>query len=446
MSKQETIDGYLNFVTRLGAGGDKAGAYAVDDLTNQASRLESMYRSNWMAGTIVDCVAEDMTKSGVDFVGSLSAVDEARVQGYITRKGLWRALLSAIKWARLYGGAILVIDLDGQDTSAPLNLDTVGLGSLRGFRVYDRWACEPSVNDVVFSSFGEPQPRYYTLALPHRQSYGVKIHHSRVLRLLGNELPPSACAQNGFWGASVLERLLDRLVYFDSATAGAASLVQKAHLRIVQVDSLREILAAGGLAEENLLKSFQYMRYLQNNEGVTLLDKADGFNTHSYSFSGLDSMVLQFGQQLSGACGIPLVRLFGQSPVGLNSTGESDLRLYYDGVLSQQESKLRECLSEVFKVCYRACFGEPEPSDFDFNFKPLWQVSTLEKSQLAQSLSATVCSAYTAGIVDLETALQELKRGSVENDVFGSITEDKIKAAVFSEPPLVSGESSVENV
>lgn len=442
-SGQKTADGFLNLNARLGLGANNlmsGSDYAPFDLSRDRQRLENIYRTSWMAGAIIDCIAEDMTRAGVDFVGSVSAIDEANFQKYLTQKGFWAACLNAIKWARLYGGAILVIDLDGQDLSAPLNLDGVGLNALRGFRVYDRWAVEPSLNELDFSAYGEPRPRYYTLTLGQSGDFGVRIHASRCLRFFGNELPPQQYVDEGFWGASVLERLYDRLVYFDNVTAGAAQLVEKAHLRTVQVEGLREILASGGFAEENLVQMFSQMRLFQSNEGVTLLDKNDVFNAHSYGFGGLDAMILQFGQQISGACGIPLVRLFGQSPAGLNATGESDLRLYYDNILSQQESRMRENLGRAFKVCFRSHFGAAEPVDFDFNFKPLWQVSTAEKVQLAQGLVNAVAAAFNAGIIDAETALQELKRGSVENDVFGSVTDEKIRNAAFEPPPELNGE------
>lgn len=70
----------------------------------------------------------------------------------------------------------------------------------------------------------------------------------------------------------------------------------------------------GGPAYEALLKNMDLVRLYQSNEGMTLLDGADTFETHQYSFAGLDDVISQFAEQISGATGIPLVRLFGQSP------------------------------------------------------------------------------------------------------------------------------------
>ena len=433
----KTDDGFLNLVTRVGQGAGNAlsnADYVKNDLTRNRERLDAIYRTSWVAGAIVDCIAEDMTRAGVDFVGDLQATTESYFQKYLTRKSVWLSLKNAIKWARLYGGAVAVIDVDGQDLSTPLNLDSVAAGQFNGLRIFDRWEIEPDSQRFVGLD-GEPE--FYTITNGAR-GFGLRIHYSRVLRFLGNDLPSHERRAENCWGASVLERLFDRLVYFDNVTAGAAQLVEKAHLRVVRINNFKTALRSDN-AVGSLVKYFDVMRYLQCNEGLTLLDKEDEYQAHSYGFGGLDAMVLQFGQQLSGACGIPLVRLFGQSPAGLNATGESDLRLYYDNILSLQESRLRENLTRLFSVCFRACFGEREPAGFDFNFQPLWQVSALDKAAMAASVSQSVLNAYSSGLLDASTALQELKRASVENGVFSAITDELIAAARLDDAPMPEG-------
>ena len=433
----KTDDGFLNLVTRVGQGAGNAlsnADYVKNDLTRNRERLDAIYRTSWVAGAIVDCIAEDMTRAGVDFIGDLQATTESYFQKYLTRKSVWLSLKNAIKWARLYGGAVAVIDVDGQDLSTPLNLDSVAAGQFNGLRIFDRWEIEPDSQRFVGLD-GEPE--FYTITNGAR-GFGLRIHYSRVLRFLGNDLPSHERRAENCWGASVLERLFDRLVYFDNVTAGAAQLVEKAHLRVVRINNFKTALRSDN-AVGSLVKYFDVMRYLQCNEGLTLLDKEDEYQAHSYGFGGLDAMVLQFGQQLSGACGIPLVRLFGQSPAGLNATGESDLRLYYDNILSLQESRLRENLTRLFSVCFRACFGGREPAGFDFNFQPLWQVSALDKAAMAASVSQSVLNAYSSGLLDSSTALQELKRASVENGVFSAITDDLIAAARLDDAPTPEG-------
>lgn len=435
-----TRDGFANLTARMGMGAQNVlsdGMYIFNLLTKNRIQLEAMYRGSWIVGNVVDCVAEDMTRAGVTIKGEDDPEKIQQMQASMTRLGIWGALLETIKWGRLYGGALAVIIIDGQDTSTPLDMKTIGKDQFRGLKVYDRWGLQPAVNDVIQEGMDAGLPAYYTVVSDPNSGKvtNQRIHHSRVIRQIGIQLPVWQAIVEQHWGESVIERLHDRLVSFDTATSGAANLINRAHLRTVGIEKLREILAAGGKAEENLLTMFHHMRMLQTNEGITLLDKEDQFQAHSYTFSGLSDMVLQFGQQISGASGIPLVRLFGQSPSGLNSTGESDLRMYYDNILAQQESRLREGVMRVLRVLHMSKFGQPAPENFDFDFVPLWQTSQKEKADIAKVVADTVKVAVDAGVIDTPTALKELKQSSEYTGVFSNITEQQITEAENEPPP-----------
>lgn len=436
----KTIDGFINLAARMGVGADNLlgqGSYTLNALTRNRIQLENMYRGSWIVGAVVDSVAEDMTREGIEIEGSIEPEQIVKLQQALTRKGIWAGLLESIKWSRLYGGSIAVINIEGQDPSTPLNYDTVAKNQFSGIKIYDRWQLIPDVSNIVESGIDAGLPMYYGIIgnLATGTASTVKVHHSRVIRHIGIQLPMWMAVTEQYWGESVIERMYDRLLSFDTATMGAANLIQKAYLRTVKIDKLREVLAAGGKAEENLVTMFHLMRQLQTSEGVTLLDKEDEFNTTSYTFAGLSDIMLQFGQQISGACGIPLVRLFGQSPAGLNSTGESDLRMYYDNVSAQQESRLRDGLFKILNVLYRSLFGAAPPEDFNFDFVPLWQMSQKEQADVASVAANTIAMAFEKGIIDQATALQELHQLSDRTGVFSNISKEAIAEAAIELPP-----------
>jgi hypothetical protein len=134
------------------------------------------------------------------------------------------------------------------------------------------------------------------------------------------------------------------------------------------------------------------------------------------------------GQQISGALGIPLVRLFGQSPSGLNSTGESDMRNYYDMIRSQQQRKFRHPVDIVLRVAARSS-NINIPDDFSFSFRPLWQLKDQEKIDIANRAATTVIEPYTAGVIRRVTVLKELKQQSRFTGYFTNITEEEIEEA-----------------
>lgn len=254
--------------------------------------------------------------------------------------------------------------------------------------------------------------------------------------MVGIQLPFWQAIREELWGESIIERLYDRLIGFDTATTGAMNLIHKAHLRTMRIDGLRSVLAAGGKPEESLINMFTYMSMLQNSSGITLLDKDDEFSTQSYSFGGISEMILQFGQQLSGALGIPLVRLFGQSPAGLNSSGESDLRTYYDNIKAQQESRLREAFDRILKVLHRSLFATDAPENLNFEFTPLWQTSAKEKVEISEATTRTIVQAYEAGLIDKPTAMQELRASAEHTGIYTNIQQSDIEEAQAEPPPL----------
>jgi len=436
-----TKDGFANLTARMGLGAQNVlseGTYTFNLLTRNRMTLEAMYRGSWIVGAAVDSVAEDMTRAGIN-IHSTQEPDQIQImQQMLTRMGIWQSLLEAIKWGRLYGGALACIVVDGQDTSTPLNIDTIGKNQFKGLKVYDRWSLQPDVTNMIQEGMNAGLPEYYSVVsdVNTGKVSDVKWHHSRVIRFIGIQLPIWQAITEMMWGESVIERLQDRLVAFDTATSGAANLIQKAHLRTVQIDKLREVLAAGGKAEENLLTMFHHMRILQTNEGLTLLDKEDSFTTTQYSFSGLSDMILQFGQQIAGATGIPLVRLFGQSPAGLNSTGESDMRMYYDNISAQQESRLRDGMMKMLQVLHKSLFGTSAPDGFDFEFVPLWQTSQKEKADISNTVVTLVTTAFEKGVIDQATALQELKQSSDATGIFTNISGEQIEEAKLAPPPM----------
>jgi uncharacterized protein len=437
-SSRFTSDSFVNFAAGLGYGAQNLTAgstYGFAPLSRNHYKLEMMYRGSWLVRQIVDSVAEDMTRAGVMMETDIIPEDEATITEEFQTLQLWPHLQQTIKWGRLYGGALGVILIDGQSPEKPLLLDRVFKGMFKGIMVLDRWMVNPSLQDTVREmgpDFG--LPRYYDVVSDAHSVPGMRVHHSRCIRFDGVDLPYWQKMSENMWGLSVLEPMWDRLIAFDSATNGAAQLMYKAHLRTLSVEKLRELIAGGGKAYQAFLEQVGLIRLMQSNEGMTILDASDKFEVHPYSFMGISDLLVQFGQQLSGAAQIPLVRLFGQSPAGMNATGESDIRNYYDMINSQQEAKLRRPLTILFEIIHRHLFGLPLPKGFSFVFRPLWQLAENEKATSSGTITTSVLAAYEQGVVGRKTALKELREQSKVTGVWTNITDEEIEAA-DDEPP-----------
>lgn len=436
-AKFRTSDSFVNWVARLGIGQNNqlsASSYSFDYLTRNRIQLEAMYRTSWIVRQAVDSAAEDMTRAGIEFEGTLPPDQIDQLHAAMLDLQIWQRLCDTIRWARLFGGCVAVMLIDGHDVSKPLHADTVGVGQFKGLLVLDRWLVQPDLTNLITDLGPElGKPKYYNVVADAAALAAMKIHHSRVLRMDGLSLPYYQHLVEMGWGESIVENIHDRLVAFDSASLGAAQLVYKAHLRTLKIPQLRDIVATGGESYEGLIKQIETMRLMQSNEGITVIDGEDDFATHTYTFAGLDNVLLQFGQQLSGALQIPLVRLFGQSPAGLNSTGESDLRTYYDNVAKTQEQRLRRPLTRLIDIMARS-LGIQLPSDFSYHFRPLWMLTEAEKADIATKDAASIGDTYDRGLISQATALREMRQSSRVSGRFSNISDEDIVAA-DDEPP-----------
>lgn len=435
-------DGFVNFAHKMGVGADNAlstASYSFNPLTRNRTLLEWMYRGSWVAGMAVDVIADDMTRNGIDWQTELPPQQIETVDNAVTRLQLWSQLSAVIRWARLYGGAIGVVMIDGQDMRTPLNLNSVGPGQFRGLLCLDRWQCDATTDDLVTDmgpSIG--LPRFYRVNSSAPCLRGQAIHYTRVaFRLVGVALPYQQMLMENMWGLSVLERLDDRLKMFDSATAGAGQLVYKSYLRTLKVKNLRNIVSTGGKALQGLYAYGDNMRRFQNIEGLSMIDADDELEAQSHSaFSGLADALQEFGKQLSGALGIPLTRLFGQSPGGLNATGDSDMAIYNNTIAQQQNQNLREGVQLCYDLTARSA-GSPLPAGTNFAFRSLLELDEPQKAEVASKVTTAVVSALEAGLISPRTAMQELRTLGRNTGVFTNITQEDIaKAETEINPPL----------
>lgn len=442
-----TEDGYDNFLSRIGLNNENllsGGTYEFNLVTRNRILLEAAYRGSWVVGRAIDSVANDMTRAGIEITTSDKTYNKEVFKKAMTRLQIWQSICTTIKWGRLYGGSLGVMQIAGQQLDTPLNPETISKGQFQGIAVFDRWMLNPVLTPVIETGPNIGLPKFYQI-VSNPQSYDpnsqtatgqLNVHHTRCIRYTGIDLPFFQAITEMMWGESILERLWDRLIGFDNTSMSAAQLVDRANLRTVGIEGLREIIAAGAEAQRGLEAHFEMMRRMADNEGLTLLDKNDTFQSTAYSFAGLSDMMLQFAQQVSGACEIPLVVLFGQPPAGLGSTADADLRIYYDNINAQQEAKLREPFSTLIKVMWRSTFGSAVPEDMDFSFTPLWQMDPLDKANIAKTNTETIIGAHEAGLVPVATSMKELKGISGDTGVFSNITDEDIADAELEEPPF----------
>jgi hypothetical protein len=380
-----------------------------------------------------------MTREGIQVESEMPPDEIDELNEYWTNFELWHRLNLTLKWARLYGGAVAAIIIDGQDPSTELRLDSIRKGQFAGLIVLDRWMLWPHQELVKAPGRNFGKPAMYEVVADARAIPRMRIHHSRCIRFDGADLPYWQRMAENEWSLSVIEPMWDRMIAFDSATQGAAQLIYKAHLRVLKLPQYRELIATGGTMLGAVHQMISMIRMMQTNEGMTVIDAEDEYQVNSYAFGGLSDMMIQFGQQVSGASDVPMTRLFGQSPAGMNATGESDLRNYYDGIKSRQEFGLRPIIKQLLDITHRSLRGRPLPAGFNFSFKPLWQMQEVEKAGIAAQTAQTISTYIESGVFTLPIAMKEVRQSSRITGLGSNLTDEDIEQAEMAPPTPPGG-------
>ena len=107
-----TADSFQNFAAGLGLGTDNlmsASTYGFNPITRIRILMEWIYRGSWLGAAVVNRPANDMTRQGAEVKGELDPDAIKRLEAEISRLKIWNRHNEAIRWGRLYGGAIAVI-------------------------------------------------------------------------------------------------------------------------------------------------------------------------------------------------------------------------------------------------------------------------------------------------------------------------------------------------
>ena len=109
-------DGLKNLVTGMGTSRDKSSATQFVERILSDPELHAMYRDDWIAKKIVNIPAEDMVRKGRQWKAEddqITALENAEKALKVTAQ-----LRKGQQWARLYGGAALILDDGGASSKA----------------------------------------------------------------------------------------------------------------------------------------------------------------------------------------------------------------------------------------------------------------------------------------------------------------------------------------
>lgn len=451
-------DGYVNLLNKYGTKQDNSEAYKFErEPVIPDMQLTGLYEGNGLFSKIIDTPAEEALKHGFD-LNLKSNEMNAFVDEVLDDLEWDEKATTAIKWARLYGGALIVMLIDdGRGLEEPVDWEHIR--SIDELRVYERSIVQPDYASLYQQDYGGKgvgnrvskfgQPEYYYVS----SIYGsFKVHESRCLVFRNGVLPEQTSnATYLFWGMPEYVRIRRALRETVTAHTDSVKLLERSVQAIYSMKGLASLLTTDD-GENQVLKRLQLVdtsRGLLNS--IAIDSEGEQYDFKTFQFSGVKDVIDATCNMLSALTNIPQTILFGRSPAGMNATGDSDFESYYNFVEKIQRLMLKRNLRTLLDVVFRAGIASgdvAEEPDYKLEFKPLWSLSDTEQAAVDQTKAQTaLVKAQTAqAYVDMQaldpTEVRRRLASDEEFDVEDIISEDDeddlLQSLLGTEPSTMS--------
>lgn len=408
------FDSLTNLVAQIGTGKSKAavdqfGVSAVSDV-----QLDAMYRGDWLGRKIIDVPVRDMLRPWRAW-----QTDEAKIEAIELaekRHAIKAKLALALRAARLYGGAAIIIGDGSPRPSEPLLIDKIAKGGLKYLTVVPRRQLNVTEMERDPASPHYNEPKMFTLA----SSTGgtASIHPTRVLRFTGADRLDFDLNPDG-WGDSVLLSVYDAIHHAALTQAGIAELVHEAKVDVISVPNLGSNLSTDA-GTSALAKRFTNAAALKSINNMLLLDDSEKWDRKQTTFAGLTDVLDRYLQIVAGASDIPATRLLGTQAKGLGETGQGDLTNYYDMLAGIRDDTLGPILDRLDRILWRDAIGAV-PDEAYPEWRPYWQMSEKDRADVANKKAQTTKVYFDMGLLPDDALAKGVANQLIEDAVYPGI-------------------------
>lgn len=408
----QRFDGWVSTSSGIGTSRDKSTSFTwnqdclIDDET-----LESLFRTNDLARTIVTAIVKDALRQppcpeppeseDVDTTQEKSAALSKRLRELNALPKLKQALI----WGRLFGGAALLKISEGKGTAATPEPEGA---KLKDLIVVDKRDLTPA------SWYDNPLEDKYGKAKTYRlcrngpataaSTGGVEIHETRMIMIPGMETTDRQRMRNSGWDDSIITVIYNAMQQSGGNWASVVAMFGDMSQKVYKLKGLID-----GMTQDGIQVIQDRLANIDRLASVTRAIPLDLEETYEVvergTLTGLGEIIDHSWVRLAAAANMPVIRLFRQTPGGLNATGNSDIRMWYDEVKDYQ--------SDVVEPAFRAICQAADPStEWEVSWPSLWQMSPTEEADFRNKVAQTD-KLYIDAMVILpeEVALSRFGRG-----------------------------------
>jgi phage-related protein (TIGR01555 family) len=401
-------DGWTNVLTGIGySNKDRrlSTEFAVEQVTHKAAR--DLWAGNDLAARIIEARPHECLRQGYEVCIEKDKDRSEELQGQLDDLQVDTALETLGCYENAYGlGAAFLGVNDGvTDLKEPLDparvkgiefISVFEAEELTPLRVYNNplapkrgW---PSIYQINPISYGQSEDTSVDRFAPAQR----EIHESRFIVFGGIRPSQRTVSELNGAGHSILTRVWPTLRDFGMSWESAAILLSTFTQDIYKMPGLAALVAAD---KANVLRNRMLAVHLSKSimNGI-LLDKEEEYIRTTTSVAGMSELLQQFALRLAAAAGIPVEVLMGQAPAGLNATGDSTIRLWYDTTKSIQRRKYKPAIERIVKLL----MGNKEPDAWSVKFNPLWQETDAERAASRKIQMETDIGYIGAGVASPE--------------------------------------------
>ena len=424
-------------------------------ISNNYALLSRMYLEYGLVQSLVDTVVDDGFRGGIHiFSKQLEEEQIEKLTVALDRNRDLAIAAQACKWDRLYGGAGIIIVLSDQDPATPLDVNAITKDSELKFQSCNLWELFFTMDNNgawVMPTSGEGAPLEQTITdsagfvMPeYYQYYSCKLHHSRLLKLIGVEAPSFLRGQLRGWGASMMESIVRPLNSYLKISDLTFELLDEAKVDVYKIANLNSA-AASENGSAAISRRLQIANMGKNFQHAIALDTTDDFDYKNLtgSFTGIAEVSRENRVNMSAALRMPMNKIYGQSSSGFSS-GQDDLENYAAVVEGQVRSKVKWHLQTMIELRCQQMYGFV-PTDLSFEFEPIRILTSEQEEAVKNSQFNRLIQARERGEItryEFREACNKNKLLGITVDLAGDELnkEDPQSEAVIEDPNPMAGE------
>lgn len=412
------LDSWTNLISGIGTTLDKtSGNMMMPDMFRTDAELESHWNYNGLSAKLVSAKADDMTREWITIPGDtdgliLDDLASLDAQSHVNM---------ALKWCRLFGGSLMVLGIKDGEAELDKPLRANG-GEVMWIKVYDRTRVIWNQADIVMDPQSPRFEDFEVYTVQRIDGTQMRVHWTRCIPFFGIPVPKSQWTTTDmirrYWGMSILQPIYDELAAVGVTFKGIEGLMEEYSISTFTFENMRDIVSDTQNGVSKLLKRASAMASTKSMVRAVFLGVGESWKRDTVALTGVPDVMDRFVRKLCAVSGYPPTRL-GMSITGLNASGDSEERQYYDDTHSEQEVKLRPALARLITLVAKGkkrswekrgqgAFADLVP----FKYKPL-RTPTLKEQLEAKNIQADIDKKY----VDMQVySADEVRESRFKNE------------------------------